>query len=189
MSNITICMEEHSEFLATEAGQAFLEELATRGDEDVVRQIANSELTTPKVLSQIVERFAVHERNCWTYDAALNMIRCVARNHAMDESGMDNICAIVIDELKQNHADFLYDILIGLLKDVAANPNTGDDALRKILDSQFTETWKMQTNDGRTDEVVINVIQNTENKDILSEAAKQLAQRYKVFLATKRKKA
>ena len=144
-------------------------------------EIAGREYSECQTLYELVS-FVATQRDNWDSTDFLGLLRITAENKSADEKVLDFICDIALSEVEQHRHGLNYSCLQMVFRNVASNLNTGSVTFKKLLDNKCRIREFIAENPSLSDELLLYMVENTNNRDVLAISAKQLAARYKAVL-------
>lgn len=148
---------------------------------DELREIAVSSATDGTVLYELAQ-YIVSQKEEWDSISFLSILRSIAENKSADEKLLDYICDIALSEEKCQTQGLNYGCLQMVFKNVASNLNTRSVTFKKLLDNKIHVREYIAENPSLSDELLLYMVDNTNNSMVLAIAAKQLAVRYRALL-------
>lgn len=184
MNYIKFYLAKHEDFLLSPEGQAFLKEMATSDDTETVRGVAACHQSMADLLGFIAKRFA-HSEEKYEFEEleALEVLVTAVDNENTDAETLEMVCTHVLKEIS-NYAECEdeYKACLLVLQKIAAHHNTDEKVLRKLLNHMTIsfEEYVVQ-NEGISDELLIEIVEQTESYDTKAAASGELLKRFKEF--------
>lgn len=184
MNYIKFYLEKHEDFLLSPEGQVFLKEMATSDDTETVRGVAACHQSMADLLGFIAKRFVGSEEN-YKFEAleALEVLATVVDNENTEAETLEMVCTHVLKEIS-NYAECEdeYKVCVLVLQKIAVHHNTDEKILRKLL-NHMTISFEeyVVLNEGISDELLIEIMEQTKSYDTKAAASGELLKRFKEF--------
>lgn len=180
MNYIKFYLAKHEDFLFSPEGQAFLKEMATSDDTETVQGVAACHQSMADLLGVIAKRFVDYK---FEELEALEVLATVVDNENTEAETLEMVCTHVLKEIS-NYAqcEDEYKVCVLVLQKIAVHHNTDEKILRKLL-NHMTISFEeyVVLNEGISDELLIEIMEQTKSYDTKAAASGELLKRFKEF--------
>lgn len=182
MAQIVIDMNEHEKFFLSEVGQTFLNEMAKSEDFEMIATIASYTHTSKDTLAYIVKRLTASEVAKYSdNNKAFDVVARVCQNSKADTNMLDEIYEFALKLIERYRPTTIpYDTAMNILKCLAIHPNTSEQTLCKLVESNNFFIKFVVKNPAISDKWLIELVEAASSQAERLAAVPELLRRLKV---------